>query len=129
MSTKYIMTIIACFFSMSVFAAESNDIISSRIPAKIHVIQNFEDWNDVQIRITGALKNSCYSKEATSVRVEGDQILIENFVRFSSSHPCLMVITPYSDHVEVRNLKEGVYDVLVMDKNGQYQEMTTFKTE
>lgn len=110
------------------FANAAEDI-TSRIPAKIHVIQNFEDWNDVLIRFTGVLKNSCYSKESSHVRVVGDQILIENLVRFSGAQNCLMVIKPYSDQIAVRNLKEGTYDVLVMDKYGKYQEMTSFQTE
>lgn len=124
-----IIVTIACFFSIGALADTVNDTVTSRIPAKLHVIQNFEDWNDVLIRFTGTLKNSCYTKEATTVRVEGDQILIENFIKFSGDQLCLMVITPYSDQVAVRNLKEGTYDVSVMDKNGQYQEMTSFKTE
>ena len=110
-------------------AAESKDIVSSRIPAKIHVIQNFEDWNDVQIRISGMLRNTCYTKEETTARVEGDQILVENMIRLKTDIVCLTVLVPYSDKVSVRNLKEGVYDVLVKDKYGTFQEMTSFKTE
>lgn len=41
----------------------------------------------------------------------------------------LAVIRPYSDQIAVRNLKEGTYDVLFMDKYGKYQEMTSFQTE
>jgi hypothetical protein len=124
------VTVIAgLLFSTNLMAEGNSDIITSRLPAKLHVIQNFEDWNDVLIRFTGVLKNSCYTKESTNVRVDGNQILIENNIKFSGGQNCLMFIKPYSDQVAVRNLKEGMYDVLVMDKTGQYQEMTSFMTE
>jgi hypothetical protein len=110
-------------------SAQEVEEINSRIPAKIHVIQNFEDWNDVMIRFTGVLKNSCYTKNETHIRVLDNQILIQNLVRYSGVPNCIMMITPYSDQVAVRNLKKGAYDVFVMDRSGIYQEMTSFITE
>lgn len=63
----------------------------SRLPAKIHVIQNYEDWNDVLIRFSGVFRNGCYSKGTTTARVEGDQVLIDNLVFFSAAE---LIIVP-----------------------------------
>jgi len=130
LTSLVLTTALFSIFAPNCFAgSESPDVITSRIPAKIHVIQNFEDWNDVQIRFSGMLRNSCYSKEDTTVRVEGDQIYIDNLIRVVTDSACLSILTPYSGQIAVRDLKEGIYDVSVRDKFGTYQEMTSFKTE
>lgn len=129
MRTKIIVIIamaISLIWVTTSNAGNSNQekVIGSRIPAQLDVIKNFEDWNDVLIRIVGYMPNGCFNKEGTKARVVNGKILIDNYVEFSPQNMCTMAMVPYLDKVPVRDLNSGKYEVAVKDRFGNYVTLT-----
>jgi hypothetical protein len=99
----------------------------SAIPAKVQILKSY---NDVVFQLSGILRDSCHKKGESLVEVEDNQILIQNLIQFTPDVPCLRFLTPYLDEVVVVGLNSGeLYDVLIMDAQGNYHEITTFQMQ
>jgi hypothetical protein len=100
--------------SLNVFAQP--EIVIAPV-SHLYLPDGFDSNDSVEVIVTGAFSNSCYSRNDVKVEVDGDQIDIQvtaiaNEKSFPASR-CSDMIVPYKEVVNVGNLQGGDYKVNV----------------
>ncbi len=118
-------------FSSSVWAALSAAIFATNIfadnlgevsiePAAVHVPSGF-DSNDknVQILVTGFVRDSCIQGARGDVKVDNNKIsiIMKATNTMNDDTACTQVLVPYLAPIELGPLPEGIYDIIVNERS------------
>lgn len=94
-------------------------------PEHVHIPDGFDDNDNVEIILTGSLKNTCLSKPFGKAKIKGNSILIELKANKTDNknRVCIQSLAPYLLTIPLGSLVEGHYQVSI--NRGQPSEQSS----
>jgi hypothetical protein len=105
-------------------ATSSQERLVRVSPEEVTTSPVYYEGDEVRVYLEGHYPNTCYRPAETKFQVMPDtgEILINDYAAVSENSLCAMLMTPYTQAVELGTLPPGSYRVLINNvKDGSYR--------